>query len=240
MTSNVRKICGVLGAINLTSGHHLVIATHRLPVGYINNQVIWRLAGIDIIPFIPSLLHLNENQKNENETYLSMVRATLDMPYLYFSYSYDITHTLQRLHSMSPDLLGMSLLERADSRFVWNGNLLKPFQKPELRRYCLPLLMGCKSRTHQVVVFSLISSLFSHLHQPSVHQRPLLLVDPHFPTFHKTRWHSTLLPWNRQPRKCLEFCRNRADYRIQRRESFVRADPRKYSNLLVSNAKLEA
>lgn len=113
-------------------------------MGFINNQVIWRLAGIDIIPYIPSLLHLNENQKQENETYLSMIRAILDTPYLYFSYSYDITHTLQRLHSMSPEFLGMSLLERADSRFVWNGNMLKNFQKPELRRYCLPLLMGCE------------------------------------------------------------------------------------------------
>ena len=143
-TFNIRKICGVLGAINLISGHHLVIATHRVAVGFINNQVIWRLAGIDIIPYIPSLLHLNENQKQENETYLSMIRSILDTPYLYFSYSYDITHTLQRLHSMSPEFLGMSLLERADSRFVWNGEMLKSFQKPELRRYCLPLLMGCE------------------------------------------------------------------------------------------------
>lgn len=115
-----------------------------MPVGFINNQVIWRLAGIDIIPYIPSVLHLNESQKRENETYLSMVRLMLDTPYLYFSYSYDITHTLQRLHSMSPEFLNMSLLERADSRFVWNGHLLKTFQKPELRRYCLPLVMGCK------------------------------------------------------------------------------------------------
>lgn len=141
---NVRKICGILGAINLVSGTHLVIATHRLPVGFINNQVIWRLAGVDVIPYIPSLLHLNEPQQLENEIYLSMIRSILDTPYLYFSYSYDITHTLQRLHSMSPEFLRMTLLERADSRFVWNGNLLNAFQKPELRNYCLPLLMGCK------------------------------------------------------------------------------------------------
>ncbi|CRL04071.1 CLUMA_CG017184, isoform A [Clunio marinus] len=139
---NVRKICGVLGSIKLISGTHLVIATHRVPVGFINNQVIWRLAGVDLIPYIPSTLHLNENQKHEDETYLAMVRSVLDTPYLYFSYSYDITHTLQRLHSMSPEFLKMSLLERADSRFVWNGNLLKAFQKPELRQYCLPLVMG--------------------------------------------------------------------------------------------------
>lgn len=142
-TYNVRKICGILGAINLISGHHLVIATHRVPVGFINNQVIWRLAGVDIIPYIGSLLHLNESQKSDNETYLSMIRAMLDTPYLYFSYSYDITHTLQRLHSMSPEFLNMSLFERADSRFVWNAYMLESFQKAELRRFCLPLLMGC-------------------------------------------------------------------------------------------------
>lgn len=37
----------------------------------------------------------------------------------------------------------MSLLERADSRFIWNGFLLNQFQqKPELRRYCLPMILG--------------------------------------------------------------------------------------------------
>lgn len=57
-----RKICGILGSINLISGNHLVVATHRIFVGKINGQIIWRLAGIDIIPYIPSLLHLNDSQ----------------------------------------------------------------------------------------------------------------------------------------------------------------------------------
>ncbi|KAL7028765.1 hypothetical protein ACKWTF_005985 [Chironomus riparius] len=88
------------------------------------------------------MLHLNETQKKENETYLAMIRTILDTPYLYFSYSYDITHTLQRLHSMSPDQLSLSLLERADQRFVWNSHLLRSFQRPELINFCLPLLLG--------------------------------------------------------------------------------------------------
>lgn len=142
--ASVRKICGLLGAIDLISGKHLVVATHRVAVGFINNQVIWQLAGYDIIQYIPSMLHLTETQRAENDTYLSMIRTVLDTPYLYFSYSYDITHTLQRLHSMSPEQLSQSLFERADPRFVWNGNLLKHFQKPELNDYCLPLLLGCE------------------------------------------------------------------------------------------------
>lgn len=193
-TYNLRKICGVLGTVNLISGNYLVIATHRVPVGYINSQVIWRLAGIDLIPYRTSLRHLSETQKNDNETYLSMIRAMLDTPYLYFSYSYDITHTLQRLHSMSPEFLNMSLLERADSRFVWNGNLLKGFQKSELRRYCLPILMGCKLSNLVTSTSANFLILFSYLHQPSEHQWSLLLVDPHLETLDEARRNSTLLP----------------------------------------------
>lgn len=70
-----------------------------------------------------------------------MLKQVLDTPHYYFSYTYDITHTLQRLHSMSPEFLRLGLNERADSRFVWNGYLLKHFKKAE--HYCLPLILGC-------------------------------------------------------------------------------------------------
>jgi len=34
--------------------------------------------------------------------------------------------------------------ERADPRFVWNGQLLRELtNQPELCRFCLPLLHGC-------------------------------------------------------------------------------------------------
>lgn len=140
----VRKICGILGVIKLISGFHLVVMTHRIFVGIINSQVIWRLAGFDIIPFVPSLTHLSETQKAQNSVYLAMVRQVLDTPYYYFSYTYDITHTLQRLHCMPPDFMQTALYERSDSRFVWNGYLLKYFHRPDLRQYSLPLILGCK------------------------------------------------------------------------------------------------
>jgi SacI homology domain len=96
-------------------------------------------------------LHSFDNQlclqKQQNEYYLNMMKQLLDTPHLYFSYTYDLTHSLQRLNSMSPEFLQMGLLERADMRFVWNGFLLKPFQKPYFRQYCLPLILGCEYRS---------------------------------------------------------------------------------------------
>lgn len=119
------------------------MATHRLYVGMINATVIWRLAGYDIIPYIPKTTHLTPKQRQQNDTYLQMIRKTLDTDYFYFSYWYDITHSQQRLHKMSFEERSRGLIERADSRFVWNGALLKNFQCNEMRRFQLPLILGC-------------------------------------------------------------------------------------------------
>lgn len=57
-----RRICGLLGAVNLINGMHLIVATHRICVGIINGQAVWQLAGYELFPYIPTSLHLNEMQ----------------------------------------------------------------------------------------------------------------------------------------------------------------------------------
>lgn len=119
-SQNLRKVCGILGVIRVTGGNYLVVATHRVFVGYVNQEVIWRLAGFDLISYHNSLTHLNEAQKVQNDTYLEMVRNVLDTPNFYFSYTYDLSHTQQRLHGASKEFMQMGLAERSDTRFVWN------------------------------------------------------------------------------------------------------------------------
>ena len=57
--------------------------------------------------FIPLFL-----QQRNNNVYLSMVQSVLQMESFYFSCSYDLTHTMQRLSRTSPDFLQMPLFER--------------------------------------------------------------------------------------------------------------------------------
>ncbi|XP_072772678.1 phosphatidylinositol-3-phosphatase SAC1-A-like [Nerophis lumbriciformis] len=79
----------------------------------------------------------------ENKTFLSMLNNVLTTDGFYFSTDYDLTHTLQRLANTSPDFQEMSLLERADQRFVWNANLLRELAaQPELHRFALPMVHG--------------------------------------------------------------------------------------------------
>ena len=75
-----------------------------------------------------------------------MIELILRTEAFYFSYSYDITHTFQRLQISSPDFYAAPFIERADQRFVWNRYLLGPFSiNQAIARFCLPIIHGCKS-----------------------------------------------------------------------------------------------
>ena len=141
-TSSRKDFCGLLGSIKLLAGRYLVIVTQRELVGYIASHAIWRLAKAELLPYARSMLHLTQEQVADNNTYLNMVEQVLSTPYHYFSYSYDLTHSLQRLHGFGPHSWKLSLLERADARFVWNKHLLSPFKRPEFHHFGLPLIHG--------------------------------------------------------------------------------------------------
>lgn len=119
------------------------------------------MAGYDIIPYTAASTAerraIAAEREDDNAACLAMLRQVLDTPFHYFSYTYDLTHSLQRLQQVitgRPDLLGATgLAQRADPRFAWNGALLAQWQSDAdanagagtstvLRRYALPLLHG--------------------------------------------------------------------------------------------------
>ncbi|XP_048000875.1 phosphatidylinositol-3-phosphatase SAC1 [Leguminivora glycinivorella] len=137
-----KPVCGFLGSIKLISGLYLVVAKYRILIGKLNGHDIYQLAGTDIIPYARSTTHLTNKQIEDNNTYERMVRAALDAPGMYFSYGYDVTHTLQRLHSVAADFHSMSMASRADNRFLWNGHLLRDYSHMQFARFALPLIQG--------------------------------------------------------------------------------------------------
>lgn len=147
--SSKKQFCGLLGVIKLLAGPYLIIAVEKEIIGTIGGHTIWRLTKSELIPYERSLSHLTPEQYADNNEYLRMVQSVLDTPFLYFSYTFDVTHTIQRMHDIGPDFWQQSLFERADSRFVWNGNVLKPLQ--EVSNYCLPLLHGFISINNCVI-----------------------------------------------------------------------------------------
>ena len=138
-----KTVYGIVGIVHLIAGPYLILITKKIKIGALNKQAIWRLVDTDIIPFSRSTVSLTAEQKVYNDKYLSMLQQVLGTPYFYFSYSYDLTHTLQRLYYTAEEFLQMPLLERADVRFVWNQHLLRDLcVQPEMSLFCLPLIHG--------------------------------------------------------------------------------------------------
>ncbi|XP_007505127.1 phosphatidylinositol-3-phosphatase SAC1 [Monodelphis domestica] len=138
-----RQIFGILGTIRLVAGSYLIIITKKKKVGEFFSHVIWKATDFDILSYKKTVLHLTDIQLQDNKTFLAMINYVLSMDGFYFSTTYDLTHTLQRLSNTSPEFQEMSLLERADQRFVWNGHLLRELSaQPEVHRFALPVLFG--------------------------------------------------------------------------------------------------
>lgn len=141
--SEVKSIHGILGIIHLLAGPYLIVITNRTKVGTVDEKTIWKITGTEIIPYQRTLLHLNEQQVQDNGRYLSMVESVLASDSFYFSVAFDLTHTMQRLFNTSPDFKQIPLHERADARFVWNGFVLRDLsQQSELSRFCIPVMLG--------------------------------------------------------------------------------------------------
>lgn len=95
-----------------------------------------------------------------------MVEYVLTKPGFYFSYTFDLTHTLQRCHhfsSLKTNFFSLPLHERADKQFMWNHNLMQDLLVlPELHRFIVPVVHGFVSINKAVVngipvTFSIIS-----------------------------------------------------------------------------------
>jgi phosphatidylinositol 4-phosphatase len=74
-----------------------------------------------------------------------MIELVLRTESFFFSYTYDISHTFQRLQTSSADFYAKPMIERADQRFVWNRYLLGQLSANRATtRFALPLIHGCK------------------------------------------------------------------------------------------------
>ncbi|EDV25949.1 uncharacterized protein TRIADDRAFT_24656, partial [Trichoplax adhaerens] len=138
-----KEIFGIFGIIHLISCPYLIIITGRSRIGDINGETIWKINKLEVLSFRRGTYHLNEEQQNINKHYVSLLEYACSMEGLYFSYTYDITHTLQRLQKTSPEFKSMALYERADHRFVWNLHALRDLMaQPDLQQYILPVMCG--------------------------------------------------------------------------------------------------
>ncbi|KAL8831447.1 MAG: hypothetical protein Q9191_000858 [Dirinaria sp. TL-2023a] len=140
---------GLLGFIRFTGAYYMLLITKRSQVAMIGGHYIYQIDGTDLVPLTaPSSSRFRLDRDAEEARFVGILH-NLDLSRsFYFSYSYDITRTLQytiirEQGGFKPNQSGIPE-HRFNSMFVWNHHLLDPALKALRNTYdwCLPIVHG--------------------------------------------------------------------------------------------------
>jgi len=149
-TGGMRLRCttwGLLGFIKFTGPYYMMLITKKSTVAMIGGHYVYQIEGTELIPLTPA--RFKADGRNTEESRFLAILNNLDLTRsFYYSYSYDITRTLQHNFTRERDALAkglhMSPSEDFNSMFVWNSHLLQPAADALRDPYdwCRPIIHG--------------------------------------------------------------------------------------------------
>jgi len=104
---------GLLGIATLQSTKCLIVVSEASFIGTLKEAKIFRVEKCDFLPFTSPLSPTDTHQ-------IALLRHIINSKSFYFSYTYDLTHSLQRISTFSDLQKSQHSVLRADPRFFWN------------------------------------------------------------------------------------------------------------------------
>jgi len=141
---------GLLGFIRFTGAYYMLLITKRSQVAMIGGHFTYSVDGTELVPLTTgSSSRFKPDLKNTEEARFLGILNNLDLTRsFYFSYSYDITRTLQ--HNIMTERAAIAKgtpyphPHDYNSMFVWNSYLLQPATAALKNTFdwCLPIIHG--------------------------------------------------------------------------------------------------
>lgn len=150
-TGGLRVKCsfwGILGFIRFTDSYYVLLITKRQQVAMIGGHYIYQIDGTELFPLTVGAGSRFTRERNAEEGRFLGILNNLDLTRsFYFSYSYDITRTLQYNITRQRNALNQGVQQPGhdyDDMFVWNHHLLSPAVKHLQNAFdwCLPIIHG--------------------------------------------------------------------------------------------------
>ena len=141
---------GLLGFIRFTDAYYMLLITKRSQVAMIGGHYIYQIDGTELVSLTTtsSSSRFRADHHPEEARFVGILN-NLDLSRsFYFSYSYDITRSLQ--HNILRERLGLQQGQvdppkrHHNEMFIWNHHLLKPAVETLKNTYdwCLPVVHG--------------------------------------------------------------------------------------------------
>lgn len=139
---------GLLGFIRFTDAYYMLLITKRSQVAMIGGHYIYQIESTELIPLTTGSTSRFARDRNPEEARYLGILASLDLSKsFYFSYSYNITRTLQHNIIRKREALNAGQCQSAtdfNDMFVWNHHLLEPAKQAVKNVYdwCIPIIHG--------------------------------------------------------------------------------------------------
>ncbi|XWW95683.1 hypothetical protein V2A60_003650 [Cordyceps javanica] len=152
-TGGIKLRCttwGLLGFIRFTGCYYMLLITKKSTVAMVGGHYIYQVEGTELIPLATGKSSKPEARNNSaEETRFLSIFNSLDLTRsFYYSYSYDVTHTLQRNIMRERACIAQGIVPQTDgelnSMFVWNNYLLRPIAAVIKNPFdwCRPIIHG--------------------------------------------------------------------------------------------------
>ena len=150
-TNGLRKkysFWGLVGFIRFTEAYYMLLITKRVQAAMIGGHYVYQIDGTDLVPLTTGSSGSFLRDRHPDEARFLGILNNLDLTKsFYFSYSYDITNSLQAnmIRRREATNQGQSKApQEHNDMFVWNHHLLGPAVSVLKHPYdwCLPIIHG--------------------------------------------------------------------------------------------------
>ena len=153
---------GVMGIVDLSASKYLILITEASFIGNIKDSKIFRVERCDFLPFVSASTLSSHIGKFVDSQYISMFAEVIDSKSFYFSYTYDLTHSLQRISEFTDQEKATPRVMRAEQRFIWNAHFVEDLVHSDALEVIVPVISGfvqieCAQFGGHEVEFALIS-----------------------------------------------------------------------------------
>jgi hypothetical protein len=139
----------LLGFVRFTGAYYMLLVTKRSQVAVLGGHNVYQIDETELVSLTPAeSSRLKPEKQSEEERYRAIL-SNLDLTRsFYFSYSYDITRSLQhnicRERKAHHDGTSQFLSRDYNTMFIWNHHLLTPAINTLKNPYewCLPIIHG--------------------------------------------------------------------------------------------------
>ncbi|EMD69545.1 hypothetical protein COCSADRAFT_32245 [Bipolaris sorokiniana ND90Pr] len=139
---------GLLGFIRFTEAYYMLLISKRSQVAMLGGHYVYQIDGTEMIPLTTGSTSKYQKDRNPEEARFLSILNNMDLTRsFYFSYSYNVTRSLQQniIQQRTALSQGISNLDRDyQDMFVWNHHLLNPARDALKNMYdwCHPIIHG--------------------------------------------------------------------------------------------------